>query len=279
MKENEFVFKAKDSLVSNESFSIHWDEKKQIAFTKIDPSINIEDYYKSAEYASHKTKYTSIADYFYHWAQKSMLTYKLKIILKYSAVKSVLDIGAGVGNFAQFLKNKGYKVSVVEQNEAAHNSCAEKGLTSFKSTNNILNTDRFDTLTLWHVLEHLPNLEEAFKQFNKLLVSNGTLFVAVPNWKSNDALHYKENWAGLDVPRHLWHFSTPGLVKLAKAHGFTPVACHPLWFDALYISYLSEKQMGKRVALLRGISKGIFFTFKAFFNKEYSSLIHVFKKG
>ena len=76
--------------------------------------------------------------------------------------------------------------------------------------------ESFDIITLWHVLEHLPNLEEHISIFKNLLKPNGTLIIAVPNYKSYDANHYKEFWAAYDVPRHLWHFSQNSISKLVS---------------------------------------------------------------
>ena len=75
---------------------------------------------------------------------------------------------------------------------------------------------QFDVITMWHVLEHVPNLKEYISQIRKLLKPNGVLVVAVPNYKSYDASYYKEFWAAYDVPRHLWHFSQTSISKLFK---------------------------------------------------------------
>ena len=60
---------------------------------------------------------------------------------------------------------------------------------------------------MWHVLEHVPDLEVQIKELKRLLKPDGLLVIAVPNFKSYDAKVYKENWAAYDVPRHLYHFS------------------------------------------------------------------------
>ena len=50
-------------------------------------------------------------------------------------------------------------------------------------------------ITLWHVLEHLPDLEKQIKNLVSRLTEKGTLVIAVPNYKSYDAEHYGEYWA------------------------------------------------------------------------------------
>lgn len=277
MKEKTFVFKAKDHLVSKEEFSIYWDGLTEIAHTDFSSSKPIDAYYNSKEYASHKADANSLLDQLYNTVQYLMLFLKWKIIRPYHQSGSLLDIGAGTGTFAKFLKRKGFDVEIVEPNSTAIQPY-ENLLTHYKSIGNVPKTNTFTLITLWHVLEHLPELDSVFTSFAAHLKPLGTLIIAVPNWNSNDAQHYGANWAALDVPRHLWHFTPNGLKKLARYHGFECVAQHPLWFDAFYISYLSERAKGNKPALLLGVCKGFYFTLKAVFNKRYSSLIFVFKK-
>ena len=65
----------------------------------------------------------------------------------------------------------------------------------------------FDVITMWHVLEHVPNLENQIKELKRLVKPNGTIIIAVPNFKSYDAKYYGKFWAAYDVPIHFWHFS------------------------------------------------------------------------
>ena len=102
-------------------------------------------------------------------------------------------------------------------------------------------TNSFDVITLWHVLEHLPKLEEQISILKQLLKENGTLVIAVPNHKSFDAKHYKQFWAAYDAPRHLWHFNQTSISKLFNTQSMEVVKTLPMKFDAYYVSLLSEK--------------------------------------
>jgi hypothetical protein len=138
--------------------------------------------------------------------------------------------------------------------------------------------ERFNTITLWHVLEHIPNPYKIITELKLHLDKKGIMFVAVPNLNSYDCLYYKSNWAALDVPRHLWHFTSSGIKMLMQESGFELVNRYPLWFDAFYIAYLSEQHLGSRWPLLKGFFVGLTSNIKAFFSGEYSSIIFVFRK-
>ena len=111
-----------------------------------------------------------------------------------------------------------------------------------------------------------------------MLDKNGILILAVPNLESHDAVYYKKSWAAFDIPRHLWHFTPKGLLKIVEQEGFKQMKNFPLWFDTLYISYLSEKSRLNKFSIFRGLFKGIYFNLKSFKTQKYSSLTFVFRK-
>lgn len=78
----------------------------------------------------------------------------------------------------------------------------------------------FDAITLWHVLEHLPRPRQALERLHTLLKPGGTLFLAVPNLDSLQARLFGRHWMGLDVPRHLFHYSPGVLRHLLEETGF-----------------------------------------------------------
>ena len=152
---------------------------------------------------------------------------------------------------------------------------------SVYKTDHLLNLDNhsFDIITLWHVLEHLPNLEEHIETFKRLLKPNGTLIIAVPNYKSYDAKIYKTYWAAFDVPRHLWHFSKKSIKILMETFNMNVVKMYPMQFDAFYVSLLSEKYRTGRMKIFRPLFVGLFSNVKAVWSKEYSSIIYCVKKA
>ena len=125
---------------------------------------------------------------------------------------------------------------------------------------------------LWHVLEHIPNLQETLGNFKCWLKKEGELIIAVPNHKSWDAKYYQENWAAYDVPRHLYHFDKNSMSTLLDQHDFEITKIKPMWFDAFYVAMLSEKIKSGRKKLLKGAIIGLLSNLHALFgNQEFSS--------
>ena len=136
-----------------------------------------------------------------------------------------------------------------------------------------------DTVMLWHVLEHIPNLNQTFEAINKLLKDDGKLIVAVPNSKPYDAIKYQGNWAGYDVPRHLFHFQKETLTRIAKKYNFRVTKVKPMWFDSFYTSLLSEKIKSGKFNYIKGFSTGLRSNLKAMLKTgEFSSPIFIFEK-
>ena len=146
------------------------------------------------------------------------------------------------------------------------------------SSINDFKNEQFDVISLWHVLEHVPDLEEKIKEIARVLKNQGHALIAVPNYKSYDAQYYKEFWAAYDVPRHLWHFSKISIEKLFEKEGLKLVATKPMLFDSFYVSMLSEKYKNGRMNMIKAFCIGFLSNLKGFATKEYSSHIYILKK-
>ncbi|WP_420603528.1 class I SAM-dependent methyltransferase [Flagellimonas sp.] len=269
--------KTKDFSVSKEGFELLFDTELEMLVTHPQPE-NLASYYESETYISHTDSKASLTDRLYQLVKRYSIKKKIQLV-ENQIVKSkkLLDFGAGTGDFLAQSKAKGFKVNGVEPNDKARTHAAKKGIPLFKDATEIQN-ETFDVITLWHVLEHLPNLDEQLEQFNTLLDANGTLIVAVPNYKSYDAKHYGSHWAAYDVPRHLWHFSKTSIIRLFDKHRMEVVSIKPMIFDAFYVSLLSEKYKGNKMYLINAFFVGLWSNLRAYFSKEFSSLIYIIKK-
>ena len=129
------------------------------------------------------------------------------------------------------------------------------------------------------MLEHLPKLESHIAIFESLLKPNGRLVIAVPNYKSYDASHYKNFWAAFDAPRHLWHFSQTSISRLVRTKNMDVIKTAPMIFDAYYVSLLSEKYKNGSMNPFKAFWIGWKSNRKAKQSGEYSSMIYIIKKS
>lgn len=266
-----------DYTVSNESYEVMINKEYEMLVTSPVP-VDIENYYKSEDYISHTDSKKSLFDKVYQIVRNYTLNKKLKLLNSFKTEeKTVLDIGAGTGDFLLTCKNSNWKVTGIEPSLDARNIASKKDIKLFNELSEVEN-QKFDVITMWHVLEHVPSLKVYISQIKKLLKPKGVLVVAVPNYKSYDANYYKEFWAAYDVPRHLWHFSKNSISKLFKKEKMNVVKVLPMKFDAYYVSLLSEKYKTGKMNPIKAFFTGFISNWKARSTKEYSSLIYILKK-
>ena len=135
----------------------------------------------------------------------------------------------------------------------------------------------YSVVTMWHVLEHVHQLDEYITQIKAILAPQGKLIVAVPNFTSKDAEIYGAQWASYDVPRHLYHFSPQSMRTLMQRHGLKVIDTKRMWLDSFYIAMLSEKYKGGN--LVKAIWNGFRSNLNALVHKEQcSSLVYIIEK-
>lgn len=277
----------KDYTVSQESFVIVECNRCNFRFTNPRPRAEeLDKFYESEDYISHTNSSKSVVDVVYKTVRKFALKGKLKLINKLSKSKDkkLLDVGCGAGVFLNYCAENGWQTNGVEPNGKARaiakndsSSLIVEKLSDVEHTN-------FDTITLWHVLEHIPDLNSTIETLKSLLDSKGRLIVAVPNLESWDAWHYDKHWAAYDVPRHLYHFSQGTMVNLMKQHKLKVEAILPMKLDSFYVSLLSEKyRKHDNEAKGNGYIKAVIKGYKSNryakkHNNNYSSLIYIIKK-
>ncbi len=268
----------KDHSVSKEVFELWHDENLDLLITNPQPDENnLPKYYESDDYISHTDGKRSLFEKAYHLVKNLALKNKLDLIDSLEKQKgNLLDIGAGTGDFLYVAQKARWKTIGIEPSEKAKSIAIKKGV-SFADNTDALESHSFDVITMWHVLEHVPNLENQIKELKRLLKPTGTILIAVPNFKSYDAKHYGVYWAAYDVPRHLWHFSTTAIEKLFAVENMKLEKVLPMKFDAFYVSLLSEKYKTGKMNYISAFLTGIKSNFKAETTKEYSSHIYVLK--
>ena len=270
----------KDYSVSQETFDLVYDQQLDMLITTPQPSLeNLGKYYESVDYISHTDSKRSLFEKAYHFVKTIALKNKLNLINSLQLDKgSILDIGAGTGDFLSVAKNNGWHTIGVEPSEKAKAIAKKKGV-SFVEDTSELGDHSFDVISMWHVLEHVPNLENQIKELKRLLKPSGTLLIAVPNFKSFDAKHYGKFWAAYDVPIHFWHFSKTAIKMLFEKETMKLVKVLPMKFDSFYVSLLSEKYKNGKMNYVNAFLVGLLSNFKAKQNLEYSSHIYILKNN
>jgi len=277
MTKTKTYLKTKDYLVTKEHFHLEYDSEKDMLITQPIPT-DITKYYDSNNYISHTDESKSLLEKVYQRVKKITLSQKVKLINNYSQEqKTILDIGCGTGKFLSTAKTDNWKTMGVELSTQAREIAIKKNLTIYKSLESITN-QKFNIITLWHVLEHLPNLDKQINLIENLLEENGTLIIAVPNYKSYDAQYYRQYWAAYDTPRHLWHFSKTSITKIFKEHNLSVKKILPMYFDSYYVSLLSEKYKKGYSNYFMAFYRGLVSNIKAKQSGEYSSHIYILQK-
>jgi len=283
MKNPTTYITVKDHSVSGEEFQLLYNEEMDMLETKPQPILyQLPGYYQSEDYISHTDLQRNLFEKAYHWVRNISLKRKLKLINSFNLKeRKLLDVGCGTGHFLKLAQEHNWNVSGIEPNPKA------RAIANTKTNNSVFDAEHlikwspgtFDIITLWHVLEHLPELKEQITILKSLLKSNGVLIIAVPNYKSYDAKYYKEFWAAFDVPRHLWHFSQKAITILTGNENMNVVKTLPLKWDSYYVSLLSEKYKSGKMNIFNALRIGWVSNFKAKRTGEYSSLIYIIKNA
>ncbi len=276
-----FVFAAKDYTVSKETFQVWQCANCTLRFTQHVPDKNnIGPYYQSADYISHSNTSKGFINKLYHTVRSFTLQSKKNLIEKYAGKQNghLLDIGAGTGAFASTMQKANWSVTALEPDATARANAKKDFNIELQPSENLFKLDKnsFDAITLWHVLEHVHDLQLYIQIFFSLLKDNGVLIIAVPNYTSYDAKEYAEFWAGYDVPRHLYHFSPQSMKLLLQQHNFKLKKIKPMWFDSYYVSLLSEQYLTGKSNAVKAFISGFISNIQAIKNKQKtSSLIYM----
>lgn len=267
-----------DHSVSKETFDLYYDQDLDLLITSPQPSPkDLGRYYESNDYISHTDSKRSLFEKAYHFVKGIALKNKLNLINSCGPTKgNLLDIGAGTGDFLLTAKQNGWKTIGVEPSQKAKGIAISKGITFSESTQD-LESKSFDVITMWHVLEHVPDLEIQIQELKRLVKPNGTIIIAVPNFKSYDANYYGKFWAAYDVPIHFWHFSKTAIQILFENENIKLEKVLPMKFDSFYVSLLSEKYKNGKINYLKAFWIGLLSNWKAKSSLESSSHIYVLK--
>ncbi|MBQ2808123.1 MAG: class I SAM-dependent methyltransferase [Bacteroidaceae bacterium] len=277
-------FACKDHFATGEVFDIYECAECGFVFTQgVPDEKEIGRYYESQDYISHSDTKKGLFNRIYHIVRSIMLGRKARIIENLTLLKNgkILDYGAGTGYFARTMEKRGWDVTAIEKSPQARElALKEFGFGMLPEEHLAEIKDRsLDVVTLWHVMEHIQDLDGFWDELYRILDDTGIAVIALPNCKSYDAKRYNEDWAAYDVPRHLWHFTPMTVMRWGEKHGFILERQMTMPFDGFYISMLSERYKGIRMPGIKGLWNGVKGWFATCTRREASSsIIYVFRK-
>lgn len=141
----------------------------------------------------------------------------------------LLDVGCGSGDWLMFMRSLGWRVAGVDFDENALKVAREKGLEvtcgALEQANFPEGT--FDAVTLNHVIEHVPDPVQTLAECRRVLKPGGKLVLFTPNALSLGHRIFKQDWRGLETPRHLHIFSTRSMPALLELAGFKNITIRP----------------------------------------------------
>lgn len=185
---------------------------------------------------------------------------------------SILDVGCGSGGFLSTLDTGKFIKTGIEINPEGAALCRKKGLEVYdqKILDIHFGGRTFDAVTMWHVLEHVPNPVEVLKKISTILSHDGVLLFEVPNTGSFGFKYGKADWFHLDSPRHLVLYNKKSAAKLCELAGFTITHIQSSIFD-----YPLDLFWSIRTSPIRYIFYPLY-PFVKFFSRE--TLLFVCKK-
>jgi 2-polyprenyl-3-methyl-5-hydroxy-6-metoxy-1,4-benzoquinol methylase len=262
-------------------FEIHNCLNCALHYTKSVPSSDtIGSFYKAESYDSHRVDNKSLISRVYRVVRKINVGKKIKWIRRYNNQQGlVVDYGCGLGHLVAELKNQGYNAKGFEIDGDVRALSRDTLNLEIQPLENfrLLDNASVSVITMWHVLEHVYDLNSDFQHIVDKLADDGAIFIAVPNFKSYDAKYYKKHWEAYDLPRHLYHFDNESIKRFCSRFGLRLESKIPMRFDSYYVSMRSEKNK-KNGFLLCGVFIGWLSNVLSF-RYGYSSHAYVFKKS
>jgi len=278
------LFECTDHTHSGHAFTLEQCSQCKLIVTNPRPENNaLSAYYASEQYISHSNTSKGIINKLYKLVRTFTLRSKIRLLKKHKRTGCLLDIGCGAGYFLGACQQYGFVVKGVEPDSRTREaSMVQFGIdVTGEESLETFDPKSFDIISMWHVLEHVTEPRKRMDQVHQLLKDDGIAIVALPNPASHDATYYGRDWAGYDVPRHLFHFTPEVFEKLMKETHFELFQTLPMHFDSFYVSMLSERNRKRSFPVLRGFLRGLISNIMASFNPtpKYSSQIYLLRKA
>jgi SAM-dependent methyltransferase/tRNA A-37 threonylcarbamoyl transferase component Bud32 len=197
------------------------------------PDVYYEEITKLKEYSSIKqgvlkTKYNYShirVPFFYKITAPIIAFFIYKDSIPFKPDSRGLDIGCGNGRFISSMNKLGWQFEGVEFSSKAVDICHKAGLKVFKGELKAADfqNNSFDLVSARHLIEHIPDPDDLFKEIYRILKPKGHLILRTPNSQALGRKWFGLNWFPDDIPRHLILFNSENLNMLAEKHNMQHV--------------------------------------------------------
>lgn len=163
----------------------------------------------------------------------------VNFIERFEKPGKILDVGTAGGSFLAMARKRGWQVYGVELNRWLCSWAGKHyGLHVQPGTIDSLDypDSFFDVITLWDVLEHVPNPSEVLRKCHRLLKPGGFVYVNYPDYGSYAARIMKSKWVFL-LSVHLFYFTRETIAKMLEKTGFQALS-YRTHFQTLSLGYL-----------------------------------------
>ena len=190
---------------------------------------------------------------------------------KYNSNKkniSLLDFGCGLGLTLDTARKLGWEVKGVEMNQFCINFCEKKNHKLYTDLSEIDINTKFDIITLFDVLEHLPNPTDLLKHLKTKLSKDGFLIITCPNWNSLERIFFQNNWKAID-PQHYHYFTIKTMINILQKADLKIIEIKTKNFNPFQNKKIQNNQplnKSKITSLRSFLSKGLGFLIKKIFN-------------
>ena len=185
----------------------------------------MDRYYPETYYGEGDKKFSGLIEFLTIFGCKLRAKRILKEIAKTrqdNGARKVLDVGCGRANLLRCLKELGCECHGTERSVFPATSRPD-GVSIFNGSvvDGAYGDGCFDAVIIWHVLEHLDDPFVTLEEIYRITRKEGIIAIAVPNFSSLQSSWFKSDWFHLDIPRHLYHFSSENLSQALKQEGYS----------------------------------------------------------